>query len=730
LPFVVARQPFVLRAAPATADLPDNDNVMGRRGCRKPASASIANNGNRGVAMRLLRRWNVGFLCALGLAGPALAATLTLSPASETVPINGARTFTATLSGSPAPVVKWKVNGVAGGSAVTGTISSSGVYTAPAAVPQSNPVTVTATTTVKPTTSGSASVTVRLPIPWIYGVSPVSVPLGAYTLSVNGDRFYSGAAVWVNGVALPTTYVSMQQLKATGTAAQVGTLSLEVVNPGNVHSAVSTSVQAVGTGPPPPPPGTDPAAIAAARFLEQATFGATPNDIAAVKQAGTSAWMTQQLALPASPLAVTTDLNVLRRNWYANMASGPDQVRQRMIFALSQIFVVSADKNPYGNEMLPWLQTLSSNALGNFNALLREMTLNPSMGKYLDLGNSVMPSPNENYPREVLQLFTLGLYLLNPDGTVQLDGNANPIPTYDQARIHDIARALSGWTYPGTSATGLNWENFTGPLQPRDSYHDRGAKTLLSGVTLPAGQTAQQDYDAVMQNIFAHPNLPPFIATRLIRALVTSNPSPAYVQRVAGVFADNGGGVRGDLAATARAVLLDTEARSAALTPAQGHLKDPILHSLGLIRALGGTVIDPSNLFWDYFLLSEKLLNAPSVFNFYSPLTRVPGSPQYYGPEFQIYASSLAIGRANFLYALISGSYNSMIAVDITPFVNVAADATALVNLVDATLLQGRMSAVARAAIATALAASTDNRQRAITALYLTAITAEFAVHQ
>src|SRR5205814_93475 len=193
-----------------------------------------------------------------------------------------------------------------------------------------------------------------------------------------------GAAVWVNGVALPTTFVSVKQLTANGTATQLGALNLEVVNPGNVHSAVYTQVQVVDGGspppppPPPPPPTGDPAALAAARFLEQASFGPTPNDIAAVKQFGPSAWLTQQLALPASPLTVTTDLNVLRRNWYTNMASGPDQVRQRMIFALSQIMVVSADKNPYGNEMLPWLTTLSNNALGSFNTLLREMTLNPS----------------------------------------------------------------------------------------------------------------------------------------------------------------------------------------------------------------------------------------------------------------------------------------------------------------------------------------------------------------
>jgi len=679
-----------------------------------------------------------GFMCA----APAAAATLLISPSSESVAIGASRTFIVALTGSPTPRVKWKVNGIAGGNSSIGTVTTAGVYTAPAALPAKNPVTLTATTVNAPTKTATAVVTVRLPNAVITGATPATLTLGSpFTLTVTGERFYSGAAVWANGVALPTMFVNSKMLTAMGTASKLGTLSLDVVNPGNVHSALYTGVKVVAApppnpppdpppDPPPTPPTADPASIGAARFLEQATFGPTPNDIAAVKQQGASAWLTAQLALPASPLTVTTDLNVLRRNWYMNMVSGPDQVRQRMIFALSQIFVVSADKNPYGNEMLPWLQTISTHALGNFGNLLREMTLNPAMGKYLDLGNSIIPSPNENYPREMLQLFTIGLYRLNQDGTLQLDGNGNPIPTYDQAVIHDVARALSGWTYPGSSATGTNWENFTGPLQPRDNYHDKGAKTLLSGVTLPAGQTAQQDYDAVMANVFAHPNVAPFIVTRLIRFLVTSNPSPAYVKRVADVFANNGSGVRGDLAATARAILLDPEARQDTPTASQGHLKDPMLHSLGFIRALSGNVIDPSNLFWDYYLLSEKILNSPSVFNFYSPMTRVPGAPQYYGPEFQIYAASLAIGRANFLYALLSGNYKSMIAIDITPFVNVAADANALINLVDATLLQGRMSAVARQAIATALAASNDNQQRAITALYLTAITGEYAVHR
>lgn len=417
----------------------------------------------------------------------------------------------------------------------------------------------------------------------------------------------------------------------------------------------------------------------------------------------------------------------LRNAWYKNMASGPDQLRQRMIFALSQIFVVSADKNPYANEIQPWLQTLSNNAFGNFNALLREMTLNSAMGKYLDLGNSITPAPNENYGREVMQLFTVGPNLLNQDGTVQLDPSGSPIPTYNQTTISGMSRALSGWTYPGTSATGINFEKFTGPLQPRDNFHDKGSKTLLGGVILPSGQSIQQDYDAAMQNLFQHPNLPPFIATRLIRAFVTSNPSPAYVQRIADVFARSANG-RGDLAATLTAVLLDPEARQDAPNSLQGHLKDPMLHSLSLIRSLGGTVVDPTNIFYDYFLLGQRITAAPSVFNFYSPQTRLPGATQYFGPEFQIYSPSLAVARANFLFNLINGSYKTIVNINIAPFVTAAADPTTLLNLVDATMRQGRMSPATREAIGSALTVISDKQQRALTALYLTAISAEFAV--
>ena len=230
-----------------------------------------------------------------------------------------------------------------------------------------------------------------------------------------------------------------------------------------------------------------------------------------------------------------------------------------------------------------------------------------------------------------------------------------------------------------------------------------------------------------MNNLFNHPNLPPFIATRLIRHFVTSNPSPAYISRVADTFASGGNG-RGDLAATLRAVLMDPEARDDSIRATSGHLKDPMLHTISLLRALNATVIDPTNMFWDYFLLGQELLNTPSVFNFYSPLTHVPGNAQVFGPEFQIYAPSLAVSRANLAYRLLTGEYNGMVKVDTSAYVNAAADATRLINMVDANLLAGRMSASTRAAIGSAVNASTDNKQRALTALYLAAISAEFAV--
>ncbi len=707
--------------------------------------------------MEMIRPWAWAPLCLLVAAAPAFAQTVTVQ-LSGTAPYQlGTTVWVTPKLDGVGKYMDLYVNGIKGGNSTVGTINSqNGEYHAPTTMPAGNAVTITAktiATSTMPSVSGSTQLTLRVAGPTITSISPTSLPCGAaYKLTVSGARYVNGSVVWIHGAAAPTTYVSASKLYATGFASQEGTLSVKVVNPTNGTSEENYSVKvgACGTTPTPTPtpdptptptptpvpgsvgqaPAPDMAQVAAARFLEQATFGPTAAEIANVKTNGVNAWLNAQFTAPVSPMPVAADLNSLRRNWYVNMATGQDQLRQRMIFALSQIFVVSADKNPYANEMQPWLTTLSNHALGNFNSLLREMTLNPSMGKYLDLGNSIMPSPNENYAREVMQLFTIGPVMLNQDGSVQLDNYGNPIPSYNQATIVDMSRALSGWTYTGASQVYTNWENFTGPLQPRDSYHNKLAKTIVGGINLPAGQTTLQDYDAVMTALFNHPNTPPFIATRLIRAFTTSNPSPAYIKRVADVFAGFTGGTRGDLQATLRAILTDPEARQDVPSTTQGHLKDPMMQSIGLMRAMNATVIDPSNMFWDYFLLGQELLNAPSVFNFYSPMTRLPGSPQNFGPEFQIYAPSLAISRANLMYVLLAGQYNGMVTFDISAYKAVAGNPAALIDLVNANLLQGRMSDTTRQAIGTSLFATSDLTQRALTALYLTAISAEFAVHQ
>jgi uncharacterized protein (DUF1800 family) len=469
-------------------------------------------------------------------------------------------------------------------------------------------------------------------------------------------------------------------------------------------------------------PAQVPADIAAARLLEQASFGPTPADLALVKSIGASAWIDQQIGMTATAIVPgdAGSVDPVRQRWFMAMASAPDQLRQRMIFALSQIMVVSSDKNPYAREITPWLETLNKHAFGKFGDLLREMTLNPAMGKYLALGHSKAPSPNEDFAREVMQLFTIGLHELNMDGSFKLDAAGKRIPTYNQTTISEMARALSGWGF----ANG--YEDMSAPLVAREQHHDKGAKTLVRGIVLPAGQTAQQDMNAVMTALLQHPNLAPFISVRLIRHFVTSNPSPAYVQRVATVFKNTDG----DLAAVVKAILLDTEARQDMPGNHSGHLKDPMLHTLSLVRALGGQVVDPKNILWDYFLMGQRLAQAPSVFSFYSPMAALPGNPGFVGPEFQIYSGSHAVRRANFVLALLNGEMSGAFSIDISPYVTAAKDPQALLLLVNKTLLQNRMSDTARQAIGTAVFNISDMKQRALTALYLTAITAEFAVQR
>jgi uncharacterized protein (DUF1800 family) len=477
----------------------------------------------------------------------------------------------------------------------------------------------------------------------------------------------------------------------------------------------------------------DPQAIAYGRFLEQSTFGVTQQLMAHARQIGMQAFLDEQFATPESswPSLSTATRAAAVDSFFLNAATGQDQLRQRVIYALSEIFVIAMNKNTNGDEIVPWLQLLSRNAFGNYRTLLREITLDATMGKYLDLANSTKPGlsggANENYPREVMQLFSIGLYELNLDGSISPDRQGQPMPTYDQNDVKQLALALTGWTYgnpSGVPPQSRNSNYYPGPMLPIAAYHDTSAKTILRQ-KLPANQTIWQDLDGAIDIIFNHPNVGPFVATRLIRALVTSNPSPAYVSRVAAVFDDNGQGVRGDMKAVIRAILLDAEARNDTPPGDFGRLRTPVQHTIALMRALSLPVGQPSQFAYIYYGLGEGMLDAPSVFGHYSPLFHIPRT-SLYGPEFQIYSPTEAVNRANLLYSLMNNVYPFNPALQ--PFVNVAGNPQALINAADNALLYGRMSPEMRATLLNALPAMYDNYQRVLTVLYLTATSGDYLV--
>lgn len=461
--------------------------------------------------------------------------------------------------------------------------------------------------------------------------------------------------------------------------------------------------------------------------------------MAYVKQKGIPAYLEEQFNTPESvfPNGVNTPANEMTDLFYQHMLSGQDQVRQRVVYGLSEVIVISRNKNYYPNMLIPYVQILSKNAFGNYKTMLKDITLDASMGNFLDMVNSRKPSSgggaNENYAREVMQLFSIGLYQLNQDGSQALDQNGKPIPTYNQTDVRQLALALTGWTYNTQNGppANPNPNYFPGPMVPLPNYHDTTSKTFL-GHTLPANQTMQKDIDDSIDIIFNHPNVGPFIATRLIRALVTSNPSPAYISRVAGVFNDDGFGVRGNMKEVVRAILLDPEARDDNPGNDFGRLRTPVQHHIALLRALGGNISQPSQIAYVYESMGEGILNAPSVFGHYGPSFRIPKqSPPLFGPEFQIHGPGELVNRGNVLWQWMS-YYQTSDVWDLNWLFSQGGNHAACINAVDNLLLYGRMSPALRQELTTALQKSqsvgADAKMRALTVLYNTAMSSEYLV--
>ncbi len=557
---------------------------------------------------------------------------------------------------------------------------------------------------------------------------------------------------------------------------------------------------------------------AAARFLNYASLGADYETIQTVANQGISTWLEAQFALPPQsdfqqttwdiwehfkPLYINkwgynTVVNAgdavvpywyyWKMAWWDNILKEDDHLRQRAAQALSQIFVISEKSNLQlsGPGMADYYDLLYQNAFGNYRDLLYDISLHPMMGFYLshinnpksDVANNI--HPDENYAREIMQLFSIGLFELNQDGTRKKDTNGNDIPTYDNNDIKEFAKIFTGlapsgyyWPWDDYSAYPVEWGNEYNespitvvawqPMIPFDAWHEAGPKYLLNGQSVPAGQSTLQDINAAIDNLFNHPNVGPFIGKLLIQRLVKSNPSPAYVERVAAAFNDNGNGIRGDLKAVFRAILTDSEAIDCSWKEHaySGKLREPLLIYTQALRAFNAT--NQSGRLWNWGYLfddavSQGILASPSVFNFYLPEFQPNGAvadADLVAPEFQIHTSATAINYMNLVYDWFINEYYGEISVvasntvmnapsyeesdlkpidyiylDLSDEEALANDAPALVERLNLILTGGLLSDTTKANIINAVESVSGNGDKVKVALYLVFIAPEYAIQK
>jgi uncharacterized protein (DUF1800 family) len=408
---------------------------------------------------------------------------------------------------------------------------------------------------------------------------------------------------------------------------------------------------------------------AAARFAEQTTFGAHPATVAEIRTKGFAKWIDDQFALPASELDLAPVMSFADpapddhwqyyRSAFPKLAiSAPDQLRVRVTWALSQVVVVS-DRGVDLVGAMHWINLLQRRALGNYRDLLSDISLSPAMGQYLNNAQNRPKSaecqhcaPNENFARELMQLFSLGVVQLNTNGVPVRDAKGRMVETYTQKDVEELARALTGWSFNNEpmNRPGRNFANWGKPMMPSTwaAERDSGAKTVL-GRTFPAGQSQAKDLADAIDLLMSHGNTAPFMATRLIQHLVKSNPTPGYVARVAAKFQDNGQGIKGDLKTVVKTILLDEEARAgddpAKARPDDGKLREPFLHHAALWRAMGCTRV-PTSSNWIPLPPNQHPFNAESVFSFYAPTDRAPGS-NLLAPEQRLLNASELTNRLN-----------------------------------------------------------------------------------
>jgi uncharacterized protein (DUF1800 family) len=609
---------------------------------------------------------------------------------------------------------------------------------------------------------------------------------------------------------------------------------------GQIGGGPADDPGAVGTpAPQTPPPAPTPVTIAqyqtqfsnpsmaagsdGIRFLEQTTWGPTDADLTHLRTVGMQAYINEQFntspqfvdastdplfllssdypaslpypqfypaAEPIPPCDATClrdfySLYPLQKQFMLNALTQPDQLRQRVSFAFHKFIVVGGQ--PLNNNQAfwyaPYLQTIDRNSFGNFRTMLFEITLNPGMGEYLNMrGNSVVnranPTPNENYAREIMQLFSVGVDTLNQDGTPVLDAQGNRVPTYDQTTIANLARVFTGWDLGPNKQFSLDGNtsvlNYQDPMLPQGNInrYDIAQKTLLtdinhaSPVVVPAcanctGNTSQVNLDntkvyaitslnTAIDNLFNHPNTGPYVCTQLIRQTVTSNPAPAYVGRCAAAFANNGSGVRGDMKAVITAILLDPEARGDVKTdPNYGHLREPVLLITNLLRTFNATsdgVLATNTPGSFTTTLGQNLFNPPTVFSYFPADFGLPGT-NLFGPEFGILDTSTTYARTNFMNTLFLANSGNGIPIS-NPnrpsgtqvnysayqaiLTGVGGTPQMLVDALNTRMMHGTMSQAMNANIVAAVnsIASADPTGRTRTAIYLIATSSQYQVER
>ncbi|MGB7070898.1 MAG: DUF1800 domain-containing protein [Pyrinomonadaceae bacterium] len=528
------------------------------------------------------------------------------------------------------------------------------------------------------------------------------------------------------------------------------------------------------------------------RFLEQAAFGPTTALDQRIRRIGLRTWLAEQFGAPYPtfdnpypnlPLKNGNAENVdtgcgafLPRetpewricvrdhysqfqfqNWFFKEALyGDAQLRHRVSWALSQLWVVSGVDTQQARWMIEYHKILSDHAFGNYFDLMKEITKNPAMGNYLDMVRSTRRNPNENYPREILQLFTIGLFELEQDGTTKLDQNSQPIPTYDQADVDNFTKVFTGWTLCENTAScpnrAVGAPNYIDPMLLNQANHDVSAKSLLNypgavHTDIPADLDGETELDRALQNIFNHPNVAPFVSKILIQHLVTSDPTPAYVGRISAIFRNNGSGVRGDLKAVVRAILLDPEARGDLKTdPNYGKLREPVQFFTNIGRQFNIGSADGSGRSDGVVNslvapLGQNVFNPATVFNYYPPDFVVPGEGLL-APEFSLMTTGASIGRANLANTLVYSRLNVNLpdrpfgtSIDLSELQAIAAADTTgeqLIFTLNTRLMHSSMSAGMKSAI---LATVTDippsnPLARAQQAVYLITSSSQYQVQR